>query len=341
MPLNPTKERVAMNEYIHLTENERYQIYSFLKENFSIAKIAKNLGRNRSTIYREIRRNSGERAYRPQQAQNKYEIRKVIKPKSIKLDDKLKLHISQGLEKGLSPEQISYRLKKEGLASVSHEAVYQYIWNDKQQNGNLYKLLRHSNKKRKKRYGSYDKRGQIRDRISIDKRPKIVDKKKRVGDWEIDTVVGKNHKGFLITAVERKTKYVLVNYVPNKSADLVAFELIKMLSPYKEKVHTITADNGKEFANHKYVSKKLGAKVYFAHPYHSWERGLNENTNGLIRQYFPKGMSFEDLSQALAKEVEYKLNSRPRKSLNYATPIEKFLGKRTIVFKNEPVALVT
>jgi IS30 family transposase len=321
-----------MKRFRHLTEEQRYHLYILLKEHFSKTEICKRLKIHRSTLWREIKRNSGFRGYRPKQAQRFSDDRKANAFKRIIFDSKMKNLVELGIKKGLSPVQISNRLILENHGSVSHERIYQHIIEDKKLGGNLFSFMRQGNKKRKKRYGKYDKRGQIKDRVSIEKRPKIVDKKIRKGDWEIDTVVGKNHKGVLITVVERKTSFTLMKYVKTKNAVEIAGETVKLLKPYQNKVHTITADNGKEFANHKYISKRLKAKVYFAHPYHSWERGLNENTNGLIRQYFKKGTSFENITDEEVKEVMTKLNERPRKKLNYKTPFESFLGKRTIVF---------
>jgi len=182
--------------------------------------------------------------------------------------------------------------------------------------------LRHAQKKRKKRYGSYDHRGQIKGRVSIDERPAIVEARKRIGDWEIDTIIGKRHKGALLSLVDRKTKFTLIKKLPKRQADLVAQAAVDLLNPYK--VYTITADNGQEFAHHEYIKAHLKTTVYFAHPYHAWERGLCENTNGLIRQYFPKGMSFDKITDEHVHIVMNRLNNRPRKTLGYKTPNEVF-----------------
>ena len=195
---------------------------------------------------------------------------------------------------------------------------------DKARGGTLCRHLRHAHKKRKKRYGSYDHRGQIKGRVSIDERPAIVDAKKRIGDWEIDTIIGKRHKGALLSLVERKSKFTLIRKLPKKQADLVAEAAIDLLNPYEEKVCTITADNGQEFAHHEYIKEHLKTTVYFAHPYHAWERGLCENTNGLIRQYFPKGMDFETITDEHVHMAMNRLNTRPRKTLGYKTPNEVF-----------------
>ena len=211
-------------------------------------------------------------------------------------------------------------LKEQHGIHLSHERIYQHIWADRRAGGDLYSHLRQAHKKRRKKYGSKDKRGQICNRVSIDQRPEFVDEKSRIGDWEIDTVIGQNHKGALVTIVDRKSKFTLIKRVETKHADGVTAATITLLKPYRDKVFTITADNGKEFAGHETMSEELNAQVYFAHPYSSWERGLNENTNGLIRQYFPKGSSFEDITDEQVEAVMYRLNHRPRKGLNYQTP---------------------
>ncbi len=207
--------------------------------------------------------------------------------------------------------------------SLGYERIYQHIWQDKRQGGDLYQHLRRQGKKYQKR-GSNGKqsRGQIIDRISIDDRPKVVDDKKRVGDWEIDTVIGKGHSGALVTIVERKTLYTLIARVYGKCADWVTQSTITLLEPFIDRTHTITADNGKEFAYHKKITEALETAFYFAHPYHSWERGLNENTNGLIRQYFPKQTDFKTVSDDDVYKVMQKLNNRPRKSLGFKTPLQ-------------------
>ena len=232
--------------------------------------------------------------------------------------------IEHYLRQDFSPEQISGFLIRKHRIRISHESIYQYVLNDKLNGGDLYRHLRHAHKKRKKRYGAHDRRGRIKDRISIDERPAIVESKERVGDWEIDTIIGKNHKGVLLSLVERKSKFTLIGKLPKKQADLVAEATIELLNPYKEKVFTITCDNGQEFAHHKVIKEQLHTELYFAHPYHAWERGLSENTNGLIRQYFPKGTSFETIKEKHVQMAMNRLNNRPRKTLGFKTPIEVF-----------------
>jgi len=312
--------------YKQLTQEKRYGLKAYMQAGFSIPQISKELMVHKTTLYREVARNTGRRGYRPKQANTRALERRYCSRKTSRLTTDVIARIVYLLRLDLSPEQISGYLKKEHHIHISHETIYQYVLTDKSNGGNLYKHLRHSSKKRRKRYGSHDKRGQIPNRVIIDKRPKIVDSKERTGDWEADTVIGKNHKGALVTVVERKTKFTCIRYVPNKSADLVAKALIDMLRPYREQVLTITKDNGKEFAYHEKVSRALNAQIYFAHPYHSWERGLNENTNGLIRQYFPKNYSFINITNDDVLKVQNRLNMRPRKSLNFKTPLEEFLN---------------
>ena len=233
-----------------------------------------------------------------------------------------------------SPDQISGRLAKDGIAFISHERIYQHIWKDKKNGGKLHLHLRHSGKKYNKRKNNNSGRGLIPNRVDIDQRPAIVAEKSRIGDWEADTIIGANHKGVVMSHVERKSKYTKLAKLPNKSADSVARACARVLLPLADRIETITYDNGKEFASHAEIVASLGAQSYFAKPYHSWERGLNEHTNGLFRQYFPKGTDFAILSDADVQRVEDELNSRPRKILGYQTPREVFF-----IAQNLPVAL--
>ena len=212
-------------------------------------------------------------------------------------------------------------------ANRKNPGSYQYIWQDKRDGGNLYTHLRIANKKRnRKRYGQKDYRGRIPGRVDIDQRPAIVDAKKRVGDWEADLVSGARHKGFLVTLVERKTKFTLIGHVVKKSADAVSAEIKRLFRSVPRPVKTITYDNGREFCGHQSINKSLGCASYFAKPYHSWERGLNENTNGLIRQYFPKKMDVRNITPKEISFVQCRLNNRPRKTLGFKTPNRVFLS---------------
>jgi transposase, IS30 family len=207
-------------------------------------------------------------------------------------------------------EQISGYLHLHGLGRVSAERIYQHILADQQSGGSLYLNLR-CQKKRRKRYGKLSRRGQIPNRRSVELRPEIVAEKTRLGDWEADTIIGKNHHQAILSLVERKTKYCLLAKVARKTAQMVEQAACGKLAEHVGKVHTITSDNGREFANHQQIAESLAADFFFAHPYHSWERGLNENTNGLVRQYFPKRMAFASITDEQLQMVEDKLNSRP------------------------------
>jgi len=317
--------KAFMKKSRKLTLEQRYQISAFLKAGWIQAQIARELRVAKSTILREIRRNGSMRSYNPDLANKRAKRRWRYANKRKKLTTHLQKMIRDKIKLDWSPEQVSGFLKRRHLASISHQTIYDLIKKDRLAGGSLYKHLRHGKKKRKKRYGSKDLRGQIKNRISIDERPKIVDDKKRVGDWEIDTVIGKNHKGVLVTIVERVTKFTLIGWSSNKSAKKVGRVTVKLLSSYKKLVHSITGDNGKEFALHEQISATLDSNFYFAHPYSSWERGLNENTNGLIRQYFPKKTDLRFVTADEVSAVTDKLNSRPRKALGYSTPRETFM----------------
>ena len=234
------------------------------------------------------------------------------------------LLIEEKLRMGLSPAQISGWLKRHGRACVSYETIYKHIWADKKKGGTLYKHLRHSGKKYNRRSKGAAGRGCIPGRVDIKERPIIVEGKTRLGDWELDTIIGSRHRGVIVSMVERTTKLTKLMKVSHKTAEKVKEALIKKLSPIREFVHTLTADNGKEFAYHQSVSTVLQADFFFATPYHPWERGLNEHTNGLVRQYFPKSASFDNLFEEDVERVEALLNNRPREILDFETPLEAF-----------------
>lgn len=314
-----------MRKYHQLTPEQRYTIYRLKKEEYSQRRIAQIIDVHSSTLSRELNRNTGGRGYRFKQAQTKADQRRSNAKKYIKLDEAMKTYITERIREYESPEQIVGTAKLKGILMVSTERIYQYIWKDKQEGSELYKYLRGSNKKKRKGYGSKDKRGQIKNRRWIDERPDIVDKKVRIGDFELDTIVGKGRNGYLITAVERKSKLTLIAKSRTKQADVTAYKLIRLLEPFKEHLHTLTSDNGKEFARHEKIAEILKTDFYFAHPYHSWERGLNENTNGLIRQFFPKKFDFRKIRDVDIETVMDLLNNRPRKTLGFKTPNQVFL----------------
>jgi IS30 family transposase len=303
--------------YTHLTREERYQIYALKKAGHKQSEIANVLGRSEATISRELTRNRGQRGYRPKQAHHMATERRAVNARTI--DEATWQFAREKIEQQWSPEQIS------GHAAISHETLYQRIYADKQAGGTLWMHLR-CQKQRRKRYGKTDRRGIIPNRHSIDDRPAIVDERERIGDWEADTVIGKNHQQAIVSIVERKTGLTLIRKVERKTAQAVSQVMIELLKPYRRQVHTITSDNGREFAEHEEIAKRLKADFYFAHPYASWERGTNENTNGLIRQYFPKNRDFTTITQQEIDTAMERLNNRPRKRLGYKTPNQVFFN---------------
>jgi IS30 family transposase len=310
--------------YKHLNLEERHSIELEWKKGVSQSIIAKNIGRNQSAISRELKRNKGLRGYRYKQANNKAKMRHKEKAKNIKLTDDIKTLISNSIEKDWSPEQIAGYLKKEETISLHHETIYQYILRDKKSGGQLYLHLRHQGKTYRKRYGTAHNRTGIPNRVDIDERPESVNKRLHIGHWEADTMIGKGHQGALFTMDERKSKLRLAFPLVSKSASLVTGAAKSLLEPISSVVKSITFDNGKEFCWHEKIAKILTCKTYFAKPYHSWERGQNENANGLLRQYFPKGMSLLEVTKEQVFKAVHKLNSRPRKCLGYKTPYEVF-----------------
>jgi len=311
--------------YTHLSLEERYYIEIQRKKGESSNTIAIALHRTQPTISREIKRNTGLRGYRHNQANDLAIIRHEEKPKAVKMTDQIKAIINGYIEQDWSPEQVAGRLKKDGVIKLHHETIYQYILADKKAGGLLYKHLRHQNKTYRKRYGSAHTRNGLVDRVDIDKRPEVANNRERIGDWEGDTIIGKNHKGAIVTLDERKSKLRLAAPLPTKHAGPLTTALTMLLKPLKQFVHTITFDNGKEFAFHKKIAHALGCDIYFAKPYHSWERGQNENANGLLRQYFPKAMELADVKMKQVIKAVDKLNSRPRKCLQFRTAYEAFM----------------
>jgi len=307
----------------HLLREERVTIENMLKLGCSKTEISIFLGRNRSTISREIKRNSDRRnnVYRYELADKKYHKRQTEKPKHIRFTVGIKENVDILIKEDLSPEQVSNTLTKQGKPSVSSEIIYQYIWSDKKRGGTLHSHLRRQGRRYRKRGAEKDSRGVLKNRVSIEQRPDIVDSRTRFGDLEVDLIIGKNHKQAMVTVNDRASGMVKIKKVESKEAKVVTKAILEMLEDWKPYIHTMTADNGKEFAGHETVSEMLNIDYYFAHPYHSWERGSNENLNGLIRQYFPKGSDFTNVTNQQVEEVEYKLNSRPRKRFKYETPI--------------------
>jgi IS30 family transposase len=288
--------------------------------------IAKIIGVHPSTISRELKRGTGKliKSYFPIASDNRANEVQANKSKhaNLKLTENTIVKIKKYLKKEFSPEQISATLKKRYQIDISYVTIYKFIYEDKLQNGTLYNKLRHKGKRRVK-YGK-GRKSRIADRVSIQKRPLTVDEKTRIGDFEADTIIGKGKQGAIVTIVDRKSMYLKLSIPIRKKANIVANEIVRLLGRFRKHVHTITTDNGLEFAQHKRVSEKLKCDYYFCNPYSSWERGLNENINGLIRQYIPKGSSFENLTQKDIQRIENRLNHRPRKTLGWRTPYEVF-----------------
>ncbi len=290
--------------YTHITTEQRYEIDVLKRQGYSNGKIAGIIGKDRSSIGRELRRNGAGGRYGGKIAGTRAtKRRRAASSRRHRLTPEIQAMIDQKLrDEQWSPEQISFRLRQEQQQSISPESIYLYIWRDKSAGGDLWTHLRQQ-KKRRKRYGSNDRRGVIAGRVSIDERPGVVYERSRIGDWEIDTIIGAKQQGAIVTSVERASRYLVMQPVGSTKAPEVTAALTRMMMPHRVKVLTITSDNGREFTEHERIARMLGADMYFAHPYHSWERGTNENTNGLVRKYFPKGTNLLDDEPEKVKEA--------------------------------------
>lgn len=307
--------------YSQLTLDERYQIQALNELDFSAREIAHRLNRSNKTISKELQRNF-QGVYCAKRAHQTADMVKRTATKKHKRTDDIILLIDGLLSFDMTPEQIAGRMKLEAFGQrVSRQSIYRYI---------AYKQWRHrlprKGKPYRQRKGAEAGVHLIPDRVDIDERSEIVDENSEIGHWEGDTVYGQD--GHFVTLVERVSKVFLTMKVKNKTKKLVSLAIRKLLKPYKKICKTITFDNGGEFADHKVVAEALKCKVYFAKPYHSWQRGLNENTNGLLRRYYPKGMKIGALSKFEIAQVQFMINMRPRKALNYLTPYEFLAGKR-------------
>jgi len=310
----------------HLTLGERYEISILNGQGRSNAEIARALGRNRSTIGRELKRNADGRngRYRPELAQKKTCARHGGKKKRETFTPGIRDFVTDRLKQDLSPEQIKGRADIDGDPCVSPERIYQFVWLDKKRGGKLYLHLRTRGKKYQKRGDNKAGRGHIPNRTGIGQRPDVVDKKERLGDLEIDLIIGKDHRGALLTINDRVTGMLKMDHVKGKGAKDIEIRTKELLEDWIPFIRTMTSDNGKEFANHEQIAEALGIDFYFARPYHSWERGANENLNGLVRQYFPKGSNFDEIEKEAVERAENILNDRPRKRHGYLTPNEVF-----------------
>ena len=315
-----------MRAYKQLTEYDRYSLKLLLVRGTSKASIAKILNCHRSTIYREINRNSSSGQYHERFSHTE-SLKRKAKNAIIPLSYETHKRLKDGLEKKWSPEQICGRAQEGDYQMPSHETIYQYIYRDSASGGELYKNLRRSKKHRKRPTRRASLKEALGNRKSIEDRPSIINNKIRFGDWEGDLIVGRGQSGYLMTLVDRKSKYTLIEHSLTKTSKSICRQVVKAIKRIpKQFRHSITFDNGSEFAQHKKMEARTGCDVYFAHPYSSWERGLNENTNGLIRQYFPKKHDFSGITKEEVIFVEKALNNRPRKTLNFRTPNELFLA---------------
>jgi transposase, IS30 family len=324
--------------YSHFSSCERFTLYQLrTTENLSMGIIAKRMKRSKSSISRELRRNRiNETLYLPDTAQTQMATRRqASKQLFMSVSDSTLNEIKQRLELYHSPEQISGRLEYEGFESISHETIYQMVYANHQGLGEYQRYLRQGQKKRRRRKGLYQKRGTIPGRVGIEQRPPIADEKTQIGHWESDTVIGVNHTGMIVTHVDKASKYLLAGLAKNKTVQQINQVTMGLFEHIEQGFRkTMTFDNGREFCGHQKLADGLGLHCFFANPYHSWERGLNEHTNGLLRQFFPKGTNFKIVKpEALQRAVDL-INHRPRKSLDYRTPYEVFYPQ-----PSAPVAL--
>ena len=308
---------------VHLTREQRYTIYAMHKQGCTQKMIGQAIGKDKSVISRELKRNANLKGnYSFEYAQDMSEVRKERMKKPRKLAPELKKKIISLLEEDFSPQQIRGRLNLEKQPFVSHETIYKIIRKDKREGGKLHLHCRHQLKYRKRAVGT---KIAIKNRVSIDQRPEIINQKLRFGDWEMDTIVGENNQGAILTMVERTTAFMMMEKLEyGKNAKEVTKAAVRLLTAYFNHVHSITADNGTEFADHQNIAKRLKTNFFFTHPYASWEKGLIENTNKLVRQYIPKGTNFNTLNELTIKKIQHKLNNRPREKLNFYSPKESF-----------------
>lgn len=303
----------------HLTKAQRYTIATLFATNQKQKDIAKELGVSPSTVNRELSRNSTKGIGYEAETANTLALERH-KRKPYKLTEPIIKEINNRLEEYESPEQIVGRCKLEGIPMVNHETIYQYVYSTKGTEKCYTPYLRWNRKRRKKRSLTNKKRGQIPNKVMIDERDEVVEDRNRIGDYEIDTVILKGRKGVILTVVDRTTRFTYTALLPNREANTIKEALIKLLK--NEIVETITSDNGKEFADHLQIARFFQKPFYFAHPYSSWERGTNENTNGLLRQFIPKNRDFESITSQQLFTYNHNLNNRPRKCLGYKTPTE-------------------
>ena len=313
-----------MRVYRQLTSGERYALQALRKQGCNGAEIARALGRHRSTISRELRRNRrSDGGYDPRTADQRARMRRSRSRRNHRITAEDWALVLELLTEQWSPEQIAGRLALEGRLRISHETIYRYIWRNKRRGGNHYRHLRHAGKKRRKRYGSYDSRGRLAGKRPISERPPVVEARTELGHWEIDTVLGAG-RPCIVTLVERSIGFLMIGKLRARTVAELNRAVLRLINATALPVETITADNGTEFHGYKALEEATGVRFYFATPHHSWERGTSENTNGLIRQYLPKGTSMARLTHAACDRIADRLNNRPRKRLDYLTPREAY-----------------
>src|SRR5215208_972135 len=310
--------------YHQLTPGERYMLAALRRQGLNQSEIARSLGRHRSTVCREIRRNStrADGHYRAFTARERTNGRRSRSRRNSHFKAEDFALVDELLCRQWSPEQVAGWLRREGRLLISHETVYRHVWRDKREGGALYTHLRGARKRRRKRYGAYDSRGRLAGKRTISERPAEVETRQQAGHWEIDTVVGSGSKDCVLTLVERKSGLMLVGKLPDRTAACFSRRAVRLMRRCGGPFATVTADNGTELHDYRRVERLTGATFYFARPYHSWERGSNENANGLVRQYLPKRTSMAGLSQQQCNAIARGLNTRPRKRLGFRTPLE-------------------
>ena len=311
-----------MRTYHQLTQAQRYQISALLSAGHNYTEIAHVIGVHKSTISREMARNPWNIsrwwalvAHSRTRCRRRKPVYRIPKERWAEVD--------RLLREEWSPEQVSNRLRLEQGFRISPEWIYQHIFANQRRGGELYKHLRHLNK-HKKRGRRVERRGKLTNMQSIDLRPAIVERRERLGDWEVDTLWGTQTGPVLITLTERKSRFTLVARASRRTAAEVRDQICQTLLPYQDRLFSLTSDRGREFWEHEEIARILGMPFYFAHPYAAWERGTNENTNGLLRQYFPKYTSLMGVTEAQVEAAINKLNQRPRKILAFRTPFEVF-----------------
>jgi len=313
-------------KYRQLSPAERYMLATLRRQGYNKSQIARLLGRHRSTVCRELRRNStrADGRYRASTAQEHTNGRRSRPRRNSRFTACDFALVEELLCRQWSPEQVAGHLARTGQLSISHETIYRHVWRDKKEGGTLHAHLRGARKRRRKRYGTYDSRGRLSGKRLIAERPAEVDERREVGHWEADTVMGAGSRDCVVTLVERKTGLLLIGKLSDRTAASLSRRAVGLMRGHGGRFETVTADNGTEFHDYQRIERRTGAAFYFARPYHSWERGSNENANGLLRQYLPKGVSMAGLTQHRCNAIARKLNTRPRKRLGFRTPLECF-----------------